>query len=339
MTYIPLIRANVMHGVMALLQQLDAPTDRLLAEAKLPLSVLHEPEALLPLKQVLQFMENAALTMEVEPFGLLAGQQTHIANLGALGRLLCHSLTLQSAINTLICLMPSYNSGDRIWLKPQGEIIWLCRHFTNGLEHHYPQAVQWSVVCLIHLIQLAADSQWQPIEIHLAIAPTPGFDQIAVFANTKVLFNQEATAIAVPKTFLSLPLRNSEQYGKHQQDQDYQALYSSAPATNFPASLRQILGVHLKQGYPSIQSIAEILGVSVRSFQRQLNHANLTYSQLIEQVRLEYSVQRLRDPTTKIADIAAEIGYTDAGNFARAFKRWTGVSPKTYSIRHLKPLF
>lgn len=339
MTYIPLIRANVMHGVMALLQQLDAPTHRLLAEAKLPLSVLHEPEALLPLKQVLQFMENAALTMEVEPFGLLAGQQTQITKLGALGQLLCHSLTLQAAINTLICLMPSYNSGDRIWLKPQGEIIWLCRQFTNGLEHRYPQAVQWSVVCLIHLIQLAAGAQWQPIEIHLATAPTPSFDQIAVFANTKILFNQEATAIAVPKPLLSLPLQNSEPYGKPQRERDYEILRSSAPATNFPESLRQIIGVHLKQGYPDIQAIAKILGVSVRSFQRHLHQANLTYSQLIEQVRFESSVQLLSDPTNKVADIAAELGYKDAGNFARAFKRWTGISPKTYSMNHLKTLF
>lgn len=338
MTYIPLIRANVMHGVMALLQQLDAPTERLLAEAKLPLSVLHEPEALLPLQQVLQFVENAALTMGLEQFGLLAGQRTQIAHLGALGRLLCHSITLKAAINTLICLMPRYNSGDRIWLKPQGEIVWLCRHFTNELEHRYPHAVQGSVMGLIRLIQLAAGSQWQPTEIHLATPPTQGFDQIALFANTKILFNQATTAIAVPKRLLSLPLQNSEPYGKPQWDQDYEILCSSAPATNFPESLRQIIGVHLKQGYPNIQAIAKILGVSVRSFQRHLHQANLTYSQLIEQVRFEYSVQLLSDPTNKVADIAAELGYKDAGNFSRAFKRWTGISPKTYSIHYLKTL-
>jgi AraC-like DNA-binding protein len=31
-----------------------------------------------------------------------------------------------------------------------------------------------------------------------------------------------------------------------------------------------------------------------------------------------------------VAGIAAEIGYKDAGNFTRAFKRWTGISRKVY---------
>lgn len=334
-SYIPLIRANVLHGVIALLQQLNAPTERLLAEAKLPPSVLQEPEALLPLRQVLHFIEHAAQAEGIEPFGLLAGQQTQIANLGALGRLLCHSLTLQDAIHTLIRLAPSYNSGDRIWLNEQGENVWLCRRFTNELESNYPQAIHCFLIVLIHLIQLT-EPQWQPTEIHLTSSPFRGFDQIELLSNAQILFNQDATAIAVPKALLSLPLQNPNEYGEQQQKIDDETLRLSAPATNFPASLRQIIGVQLKQGYPNIQFTAEILGTSVRSFQRRLNQANLTYSHLVEQVRFERSVQLLSDPMNKAADVAAEIGYKDPANFSRAFKRWTGLSPKTYSMRHFK---
>lgn len=332
MIHIPLIRANVIHGVITLLQELDAPTESLLAEAKLPPSILHDPEVLLPLKQVLQFIENTALKEGMEQFGLLAGQKAQIANLGALGRLLCHSLTLYDAVNTLIRLVPSYNSGDRIWLNEQGGNIWLCRRFINNLEIAYPQAVHYSLMFLIRLIQLGAGSQWMPKEIHLTTPPVQGFEQIESFSDAKILFHQDATAIAIPKDLLSLALQNHGNYGKQQWEQDYEILHSSAPASNFPSALKQIIRIQLKQGYPNIQSIAEILGISVRSFQRQLNHANLTYSHLIEQVRFERSVQLLSDPINKIADIAAEVGYKDASNFTRAFKRWAGVSPKTFQV-------
>ncbi len=338
MTYIPLIRANVMHGVVALLQQLDVPVERLLAAAKLPLSLLHEPEILLPLRQVLHFIENTAINEGIGNLGLLVGQQTKIANLGALGRLLCHSLTLYDAINTLIRLVPSYNSGDRIWLNSQDDTIWLCRRFTHGFETSYPQAVHASIMVLIHLIQLGAGSEWMPAEIQLTTPVTQEFDLLELFSNTDIRFNQDTTAIAVPKSLLSLPIKNPEKYGKQEQNEDYEILGSSAPATNFPGSLRQTLKVQLKQGYPNIQSTAELVGISVRSFQRHLNQTNLTYSHLIEQIRFEYAVQLLSDPTNKITDIAAEIGYKDAGNFTRAFKRWTGVSPKAYSLHHLKTI-
>ncbi|MGA9380923.1 MAG: AraC family transcriptional regulator ligand-binding domain-containing protein [Phormidium sp.] len=336
MTCIPLTRANVIHGVIALLQELDVSIDHLFAEAKLPLSELHDPEALLSLKQVLYFIEIAAVTEGIEQFGLLAGQQTKIANLGAFGRLLCHSLTLHDAINTLIRLISSYNSGDRIWVKQQGENVWLCRRFIHNFETDHPQAIHYSLMLLIHLIQLGAGSYWMPREIHLTTPPSCCFAELELFSNTKILFNEDATAIVIPKTLLSLPLQNSDQYSAQQRNQDYETLSSSASETNFPAFLRQIIGVQLKHGYHHIQSTAEILGISVRTFQRQLNHSNLTYSYLIEQVRFERATQLLSDPTNKVTDIAAEIGYKDVGNFTRAFKRWTGVSPRAYWINHLK---
>ena len=32
----------------------------------------------------------------------------------------------------------------------------------------------------------------------------------------------------------------------------------------------------------------------------------------------------------KLVEIGYEVGYTDPANFGRAFRRWTGVTPKTY---------
>jgi AraC-like DNA-binding protein len=338
MTYIPLIRANVMHGVIAQLQQLNAPIDRLLADAKLPLPLLQEPEALLPLRQVLQFIEDVAHTEGIEHFGLLVGQQTQIANLGIFGRLLCHSFTLADVLHSLISLVPSYNSGDRLWLEHQGDTVWLCRQFINGLEKDYPQAVQGSVIILVQLIQLAAGPQWKPSQIHLTTYPSSGFDQIEWLCDAEILFNQDATAIAIPQALLSSPVQHAHRYDQEHQNRDQEILQASAPVTNFPGSLQQIIRTQLKHGYPNIQSTAEILGTSVRSFQRRLNHSNLTYSHLVEQVRFERAVQLLSDPTNKVADIAAEIGYRDPGNFTRAFKRWTELSPKAYSMRHFKAL-
>lgn len=61
---------------------------------------------------------------------------------------------------------------------------------------------------------------------------------------------------------------------------------------------------------------------------------NLTYSHLVEQVRFEQSLRLLHDPAVKLADIASELSNTDAANFTRGFKRWTGVSPTEF--RHLR---
>lgn len=330
MNLIPLIRASILTGFVTFLEEIGAPVQYLLATTKLPTSVLQTPEALLPLKQVCEFYEQAAQVEECESLGLLAGQKIQIEDLGAFGRLLYHSPTLHNAIQTAIHMISAYNSGDRIWLREQGNQIWLCHKFVDQIEVGRQYADQYSIMLMIQLIQLASGYEWSPIEIYLETSKFQGLNQIAALSNTKVRFDQEFTAIGFPRSLLSLPLKNRNEYRDVQRYKDYETLLSSAPATTFPGSIRQIAASLLKEGYPDVQSIAERLEISVRSLQRQLNEADLTYSRLIEQVRFDRSVELLSDPTIKLADISAELGYTDAANFTRAFRRWTGVSPSDF---------
>lgn len=113
---------------------------------------------------------------------------------------------------------------------------------------------------------------------------------------------------------------------------------SSVSATHVADSLRQLICRLLPEGYPSLTIAAEASGLSIRTFQRRLKDHNLNYSQLVEQVRLEQSLRLLQDPTRQLIDIAFDLGYVDAANFSRAFKRWTGISPRQFrgSYRRLE---
>jgi AraC-like DNA-binding protein len=120
-------------------------------------------------------------------------------------------------------------------------------------------------------------------------------------------------------------------------EQIYQGSLSSALVVDSPGSLRQKLPSLLKEGYPSIHQMSKAAGMSLRSFQRQLAQDNLNYSDLVEQVRYETAVCLLQDPTVKLIEIALDLGYADAANFTRAFKRWTGMSPSQFRRLHLNP--
>jgi AraC-like DNA-binding protein len=112
-------------------------------------------------------------------------------------------------------------------------------------------------------------------------------------------------------------------------------LQSSAPAIDFVASLRQFIQFQLRGGPVPIEVTAEAAGVSTRSLQRHLTESGLSYSHLVDQVRFKLAVELLKDPTLQIVDIALELGYTTPTNFARAFQRWSGVSPREFRKLHL----
>jgi AraC-like DNA-binding protein len=75
---------------------------------------------------------------------------------------------------------------------------------------------------------------------------------------------------------------------------------------------------------------ARALGVSARSLRRQLAAEGVSYSELVERARVAAAKRMLRDPRTSIQEAAYAMGFAAPAAFHRAFKRWTGMTPKQY---------
>lgn len=82
--------------------------------------------------------------------------------------------------------------------------------------------------------------------------------------------------------------------------------------------------------FPSIELVAEKLHVSVRSLRRRLTEESSSFRQLLEEVRFELAKEYLLDTNLPLAEIADLLGYTEAGNFSHAFRRWSGQSPRSF---------
>jgi AraC-like DNA-binding protein len=78
---------------------------------------------------------------------------------------------------------------------------------------------------------------------------------------------------------------------------------------------------------PTLAAIAKLLEVSDRSLRRQLQEQGISFRGLLDELRMQIALKYLR--TTRLAneDIALALGFSDAANFRRAFRRWTNKSP------------
>ena len=74
--------------------------------------------------------------------------------------------------------------------------------------------------------------------------------------------------------------------------------------------------------------------MSIRNLQRKLHEKGLSFKQLLNQTREELAVYYLQDSEKPIIEIGFLLGYVDASNFARAFRRWQGISPQEYRKEH-----
>jgi AraC-like DNA-binding protein len=81
---------------------------------------------------------------------------------------------------------------------------------------------------------------------------------------------------------------------------------------------------------PNASEVAQQLGTSVRTFYRRLHDEGITYNGIVEKMRRHLAEEYLRNTNVPIKEIAYTLGFSEPGNFFRAFKRWFGITPLKY---------
>ena len=84
------------------------------------------------------------------------------------------------------------------------------------------------------------------------------------------------------------------------------------------ASTRQLIDVHWLRSLDG-----------ARTLMRKLGAQSLPFRSLLDSYKLEKAISLSANPNTNLTQIALELGFRDLSSFSRAFKRWTGETPKS----------
>src|SRR5262249_10540675 len=94
--------------------------------------------------------------------------------------------------------------------------------------------------------------------------------------------------------------------------------------------VRRLLWSALSAGVPSLEGVGRVLGMSPRTLQRRLRAEGTTFSAGPPQVRHGLAGPLLGDGRVAVAEGAFLLGYEDPSAFHRAFRRWSGRSPRVF---------
>jgi AraC-like DNA-binding protein len=106
-----------------------------------------------------------------------------------------------------------------------------------------------------------------------------------------------------------------------------------AQVSDLERSVRDHVRSGLAHGAVDARSVARAMHMSERTLRRRLEAEHIGLRELIDDVRRELALQLLSDPQRSTEAIAAELGFTTAQAFHRAFKRWTGATIQAHRAR------
>jgi len=99
-------------------------------------------------------------------------------------------------------------------------------------------------------------------------------------------------------------------------------------AASFSHTTLRVLSLLIAGDLSRLRSdhIADELGISPTTLRRRLRVDNISYQELLDQVRQYHCECQLEDRWVPGKTLAWKLGYAEVNSFYRAFKRWTGSS-------------
>ncbi|XOK10949.1 helix-turn-helix domain-containing protein [Agrobacterium tumefaciens] len=326
MANIPVTRSQLLLPFVGILDEIGAPTSSLLEKFRLPSFLETKSDLYIPLLPAIRFVETAQRTQGIKDFGFLASQRLHFSHLNEKTRaLIAHSPTLLVALRHACNWASREDTILNMWMERDNDHVRVCSRLdrTNGLLHL--EHSQWlQNIFSIYIVRQFAGPNWTPTAIAFQARYTPSEETQSLWPNVQFLSSQHAAWISVPSACLSLSNRSTELDPPAHNHEDGPSGYDIVEI------LKMMLPSYLGEGVPTLAEVADMAGVSTRTFQRKLSHVDLTYSDILDTIRFESASTLLRDSDSKIIEVAFAAGYADPAHFSRAFRRIAGVTPREF---------
>ncbi|MGI9294358.1 MAG: AraC family transcriptional regulator [Pseudomonadales bacterium] len=322
------------HGLIPLLNLLDdcgVDVDRFLASVDIPKFSLVDPSYTISHQQELDVLA-AAIDLIDEPYiGLKLAKFTRLHNFSVFGLAMKSCATLAEVLE-LVNRYPNlvWGNCDTHQKNEDGVIVTI---FDSGNLALDRILVERDLACGALLLEEAFG---RPIPFQKVNFALPEPDNTEIYLNIfrcPVKFEQQRHEMRIDTRVLNMRLPTADPLAKAFYEAQC-ATMSNALKQPFSYSVTTRDKLLRTTPIPTLEQMAETMHMTPRTLQRRLKDEDARYSELLQDARLLRAEEYLAGGATPIDRIANALGFMDAAAFSHAFKKWTGLSPSSWTERY-----
>jgi AraC-like DNA-binding protein len=271
-----------------------------------------------------------------EALGLHLAEQVQEATFDIVAHLIAHAPTLRDAVDQCLQFQRLVVDDARLVMREKGSVVTIEYQFPRATERSDRMHAEFVIAGLMRLLRSVPAPA---VSVHAVLFehPRPAYyrEYARVFGGAE-RFQQGATSIAFDGTRLDTPQLNQhpELYSMLRTEAE-RALERMTQGLSATDQVRRYLLARPPSRIPDPPTAARDLGMSERSLRRRLASESTSYRDLVQAVLETHADHMLRDPKRSIQETAHALGFADSASFHRAFKRWTGLTPKEYRERRV----
>ena len=266
-------------------------------------------------------------------FGLKVGKFWHPSYMHALGYAWMSSSTLRSSLARLVRFIHIVNKSIDIKLKEESNNVSV---EAINLSSSSPRDEYWyadaDMSVLITMCRANYGEKLNPVSLSFKHEePACAGDFFALF-RCPVVFGAERNCMVLLSEDLDKRLPGSNTLMSQVHDQEIIRYLARLDEHDIVHRVKNAIIELLPDGRMSDTKVAEALLMSNRSLQRKLEEQGTTFKSILTEVRKELALKYIQDSQLTLTEISFMLGFSEMSAFSRAFKHWTGESPKAQRL-------
>ncbi|GAB2892884.1 AraC family transcriptional regulator [Uliginosibacterium flavum] len=311
----------------------DLSSQQVLAGSGLHEAALLSPDARLSPAEYLHLLHRINQLLPGAETALQLGQQLLPGQLGPISHALLQAPSLGHALDLLL--------RQQTWLSPL-----LAPHLMQLGDQ---TLLYWTDACIsprlrgfvvdMMMAAVTGMSRWLsgerlPWRYRFNRTRPASLEQYTVHLGSALQFDDCLNAMSIPTTWLAQAWPRGSQARMQLALDEASLLTAGGPRESLLAALYAHLSRQLRNT-PCLEQASAAFATSPATFKRHLALHGTHFQAELDQVRTHVTLQLIHNQGYSNEQIAAWLGFHDATNFRRSFKRWTGLTPSVLRSRLL----
>ena len=326
-----MVEVSSLFARKAVMQTDSAAANRALAQIGLSRETLDDPEGRLPVEKHHQlFLALAEPERPEVAFHMRTSASMRCNDFGPLGLTIKSAPTLRRSFERLDRFARLYNpySVFGSWDK-RAEFWW-----TNGRSAPDNDGARLSneaaLGTFVALWRDANGPQFTPKRVQFTHPPVGSPGPLEAHFRCPVVFGAEVDAIIMHQQDVDRPNLVGDQHIWRFLREHLEEILKATEPDRIDREVVVQVASALSDGVPRLESVASQLGVGSRTLQRRLADLGHSYQSLVDEARREVALKLVGLGDHSLAEVAFLTGFSEQSAFTRAFKRWSGTTPRHY---------
>lgn len=324
------VSVTLLSQMFLYLASLNVNTNQFLRSIGVDPVNLQSPDARISIETYLLIQDKAAEYTHDPYFGLHMGEFAQVGSWSILGYVMMNSKTVGQALE----------KADR-YSRIVGDLIHIqTKSQSNRIKYIYstaPDAPKMSRHCFeaslassVSMIRAITGIKLSPLAVYFTSSPPASKAEYKRIFCCPVYFEQKENSLTIDAGIIDTPilLPNLELL-QHFENYASELLAKMDRKREYTRKVTKLILSRLDDERLSIADIAREMNVSVRTLQNRLREEGMIFSKLLQEIRIKLAKKYLQEDHS-IETITYLLGFSEPSVFRKAFKKWSGVTPKEF---------